>query len=86
MSEGQVLVEENEDGSLLVTNLTDKTIPTIRIFYKYYMYDEEVYVCGITYTARIRDLEGGASCVIAPSHYMAGASKVVMVRTYDTTN
>ena len=86
MSEDQVRVEENEDGSLLVTNLTDEAIPTIRIFYKFYMFDEDVYVCGITYTAKIQDLEGNASCVVTPSHYVPGSSRIVMVRTYDVEN
>lgn len=86
MSESLLRVEEDENGALVVTNLTDKTIPTIRIFYKFYMSDEDVYVGGITYTAKIQDLGGGASCVVSPSHYLAGGSQVVMVRTYDTVN
>ena len=36
MSEGKVLVRDNGDNSLTIENLTDKTIPTVRVFYKYF--------------------------------------------------
>ena len=83
-SREQVLVQENEDGSLTVLNLTDRLIPCVRVFYKFYMSEEDVYVGGITYTAKLTDLEAGGSQTIIPSHYSLGYSKVVMVRTYDT--
>ena len=38
-AEDQVEVTKNEDGSLTVKNLTDATIPSIRVFYKYYLED-----------------------------------------------
>ena len=83
-SAGQISVKENGDGSLLVSNLTDSPIPCVRIFYKFYMSDEDVYVGGITYTAKLTDLEAGGSQTIIPSHYSHGYSKVVMIRTYDS--
>lgn len=84
MSEDQVKVEETENGSLLVTNLTDEEIPCVRIFYKFYMEDEETYVGGITYTAKLTGLAAGASQTVTPSHYAAGSSRIMMVRTYDS--
>ena len=84
MSLDQVRVEETAEGGLLVTNIAEKDIPCVRIFYKFYMYDSDVYVGGITYTAKIVDLAAGDSCVVTPSHYLQGYSKVVMVKTYDT--
>ena len=84
MSENQVRVEENAERGLLVTNITGKDIPYIRIFYKFYMTDSDVYVGGITYTAKVTDLAAGASCTVTPSHYLKGYSKVIMVKTYDT--
>lgn len=85
MAEDQVKVEETENGSLLVTNLTDEEIPCVRIFYKFYMEDEETYVGGITYTAKLTGLSTGASQTVTPSHYAAGNSRIMMVRTYDST-
>lgn len=79
-----VSVEETEDGSLLVTNLSGQDISCVRVFYKFYMEDEDAYVGGITYVAKLTDLAAGDAQTVMPSHYQSGYSKVVMVRTYDT--
>lgn len=86
MSEDQVKVEETEDGSLKVTNLTSEEIPCIRIFYKFYMEDENAYIGGITYTAKLTEVAAGSSQTVRPSHYSAGYSKITMVRTYDSAD
>ena len=85
MSEDKVKVEETEEGSLQVTNLTDDEIPCIRIFYKFYMEDQKSYVGGITYTAKLTNVAEKSSQIVTPSHYVSGKSQVLMVRTYDTT-
>ena len=82
-AEDKIKIEDNGNNSLTVTNLTDKDIVTVRIFYKYYMEDTHAYVGGITYTAKISNLKANESVVITPSHYASGASNVMMVRTYD---
>lgn len=84
MSEDQVRVTDNGDNSLTVTNLTQEPIVCVRVFYKYYMEDLDVYVGGIAYTAKVTDLQPGEEVQIIPSHYAAGSSRIVMVRTYDT--
>lgn len=84
MSQKQVRVEETAENDLLVKNISGENIPCVRVFYKFYMYDSDVYVAGITYTAKIVDLKAGESRVIRPSHYIKGYSKIVMVKTYDT--
>ena len=86
MSAGLVEVRENEKGTLTVTNLTDTTIPCVRVFYKFCMESGSVYVGGITYTAKIVDLAPGVPQEVAPSHYAAGYSEVIMVRTYATAD
>ena len=83
-SKDQVKVEELEDGSLRVTNLTKKDIPCVRLFYKLYMKDEKIYIGGITYTAKITNLAAGESQDVTPSHYSKGNSKIMMIRTYET--
>lgn len=83
MSERLVKVTEKGGNSLEITNLSNETIPMVRIFYKYYMKEENVYVGGITYTAKIDDLEKGSTQVVTPKHYLDGDSRVVMVRTYE---
>lgn len=47
MSEDQVRVTDNGDNSLTVTNLTQEPIVCVRVFYKYYMEDLDVYVGGL---------------------------------------
>ena len=84
MSEGKVKVIDNGDNTLTIQNLTDETIPTIRVFYKYYMEEENLFVGGIAFTVRISRLSAGASVTIQPSHYTSKTSRVVMVLTYDS--
>lgn len=86
MSESMIRVEETDSGALKVTNLCGWEIPCVRVFYKLYMADENTYVGGITYVAKLTELEANGSQTIVPSHYTSGYSKVVMVRTYDTTD
>jgi hypothetical protein len=84
MSESKVQVIDNGDNTLTVKNLTNETIPTIRVFYKYYMENEQLFVGGIAFTVRISRLGAGASVTVQPSHYTSQNSRVVMVLTYDS--
>ena len=86
MSESMIKVEETESGALKITNLCDWEIPCVRVFYKLYMADENTYIGGITYVAKLTGLEAQGSQTIMPSHYTGGYSLVVMVWTYDTTD
>ena len=84
MSQNMIQVTDNGDNTLTIQNLTDEMIPTARIFYKYYMNDEEIFVGGIAFTVRISRLGAGASVTIQPAHYTSQTSRVVMVLTYDS--
>ncbi len=84
MSKSEVRVTDNGDNTLTITNLTGETIPTVRVFYKYYMENEEIFVGGIAFTVRITRLGAGASVTIQPSHYASQTCRVVMVLTYDS--
>lgn len=84
MFEDKLQVTDNGDNTITVKNLTNKTIPAVRVFYKYYMENEDVYVGGIAFTVRISKLGAGASMTVQPSHYTSNTSRVVMVLTYDS--
>lgn len=84
MSEDLVSVVDNGNNTLTVTNLTDKDIATVRIFYKYYLKEEEAYIGGIAFSAALHDLKAGESFVLMPNHFSSNGSLVIMVRTYDT--
>ncbi len=83
MCENSLKVQDNGDNSLTITNLTDQQLVTVRIFYKYYLAEEDAFIGGITYTSKISNLPAGESIVITPSHYASEGGKVVMVRIYD---
>lgn len=84
MSEALVKVEEAKSEGLVITNISNQEIPCVRVFYKFYMDDVDVYVGGITYNAKIVNLKAGESQTVIPSHYVKKSSKVVMVKTYDS--
>lgn len=79
----EISVRDNGDNSITVENLTGKEIQTVRVFYKYYMEEENLYVGGIAFTAKIGRLPAGGKMVIRPSHYISQTSRVVMAQTYD---
>ena len=80
MSEELVTVKDNGDNSLIVSNVSDKTLSEVKIFFKNYLADEDVYVGGITYTITMTEqLEPGASIGVSASHYDSKFSKVVEV-------
>lgn len=84
MSESQVRVTDNGNNTLTIENLTDSVIPTVRVFYKYYMEDEGIFVGGIAFTVRVTRLGAGASVTVQPAHYTSQTSRVVMVLTYES--
>lgn len=84
LSKAALNVEETEDGQLKITNLSGNDIPCVRVFYKFYIPDQNTYVGGITYVAKILDLKAGDSAQVLPSHYAAGSSKVIMAKIYQT--
>ena len=84
LSEGIVGIEDNGDNTLTIHNLTDKQIPTVRVFYKYYLEEEGIFVGGIAFTVRITRLAAGGSVKVHPAHYTSQSSRVVMVLTYDS--
>lgn len=85
MSTEEVRLETNSLGKIRITNISEKDIPCVRIFYKFYLDDIPLSVGGITYTAKLTDVKAGESRVISPSHFSNGLSRIMMVRTYDTT-
>ena len=85
MSGDQIQIEDNGDDSITVTNISDKEIPCVRFFYKYKM-EENIYVGGIAYVAKLTGLDAGESQTVRPSHYVSGSSEVLMARTYETAD
>lgn len=83
LSPGQISITEKADNSLVIKNLTGKDLPSVRVFYKYFMEEEQLLVGGVTFTSNVTDLKAGQSVTIKPAHYLTGASTVVMVQIYE---
>lgn len=79
----QVLLVDNSDNSLTLMNLTDRTLPVVRVFYKYWYEDEQTFVGGITYTAKGRNIPAGGSVTIRPSHYVSDGCVLMGSGVYD---
>lgn len=84
LSQDSVSVVDNGNNTLTVKNLTDKIIHTVRVFYKYYMEEENVFVGGISFTVKLTRMGPGESVTIQPSHFTSKTSRVVMVLTYNS--
>ena len=84
MSTSYISIDETDTGAIRITNISEKDIPSVRIFYKFHKSETKVLLGGITYTTKISDLKKGETREIVPSHYEKGASRIMMVRTYDT--
>ena len=80
LCEDRIRIRELKNGELEITNLTDRDLPTVRIFYKFYMPKEKVYVGGITYTVRLNDLKAGVPKRVMTSHYAPGSSQIIRVK------
>ena len=86
MAEALIKVEEVENGTLLITNLTEETISGIHLYYKFAYEMGEIYVGGITYSVKITDLLPGKSQKVTANHFATGFSEVVMISTYETAD
>ena len=84
LANDKIKVTDNGNDTLTIQNLTEEMIPTVRVFYKYYMEDQNVFVGGIAFTVRITRLGAEESITIKPTHYNSQTGRVVMVLTYDS--
>ena len=80
-SEATVIVAEDDAFSLRVRNETQELLSTVRVFYKQYDAQKDVYIGTMTYSAVIHDLRPGESKSLVPYGYVSGYTKVVAVVT-----
>lgn len=84
MAQDSINVTVGSDGGITVTNISQNDIPQLRVFYKNLL-DDNVYMGGIAYNAKIEGLKRGESRTVYPSHYDPEHGEIMMVRTYETT-
>ena len=79
----EVLVVDNSDNTLTIMNLTEKEIPVVRVFYKNYDSEDNVFFGGITYTVTAENIPAGNGVMVTPEHFKSGDSVVVGSGIYD---
>ncbi len=72
-------VEESGACSLTVSNLSDKNLSCVRVFYKEYRRDLGLYAGEITYSLVVTDLPAGESRSFSPWQYSEDTTHVVAV-------
>ncbi|MGN0383513.1 MAG: hypothetical protein ACI4DS_04520 [Eubacterium sp.] len=77
MCEDKVTLE-SENGKISVTNITDKNIANVYVYYKYYQIGG-IYLGGITYRATSESIEAGETVDIQCVHYNKDTSLIVSV-------
>lgn len=76
---GHVSVLEAGGAKLLVVNRTDGRVPLVRIRFKSYDAESDMYIGGICYETVVKDLMPGERREISPYHFLCGSSKIVSV-------
>ncbi len=75
----RVRITDNGDNTFSVSNLSEESIPTVKVYFKSYLPDEDVYVGGITYQVTLNDIEPNTAVEINSNHYASGYSVVVNI-------
>ena len=78
-SEELVKIEDNGDGTFSVINISDKTLSEVKVFFKNYLPEEDVYVGGITYNITLNDIEPETAVEVTASHYDKNYTKFVKI-------
>lgn len=81
-----ISVHDNGDNTLTIKNLTNQEIPMARVFYKYYLEQQNAYLGGIAFTAKLTGLGANSEITIQPSHFESESCKIVMTAAYDEAN
>ena len=76
-----ILITDKDNGTLVVTNTTDKTLYNLHLYYKSWLSPPDVYMGGITYSVTVPLLAPGQTEMLCPDRYATGYSKVVSVTT-----
>lgn len=86
LAESEVKIVSTEEGKITLKNISNKDIPTVRVFYKFYLPEQDALVGGITYNSKVNNLKAGETVTLEPSHFAGDSSKIVMIRTYSDEN
>ena len=80
LPENTLVFETVDMGTIAVTNTSGESLRDIWLYYKNYLSDGDLYICGITYIETIKMLEPGQRVLINPPHYASGYSRIIKAR------
>ncbi len=80
LPDGVLLLQDVDMGTVAVTNTTEKTLNDIWLFYKHYLYEDALYLGGITYIEVIPWIRPGQTLQIKPEYYASGYSKFIKAK------
>ena len=63
-----------------MTNISGKTLSNVKVYFKNYMPDGDVYVGGIAYCIELNDVEPQTSTEVTASHYNSQYSVILEVK------
>ncbi len=70
----------HENDKIYICNTSDKAVKNIRVYYKTYLSQEQIYVGGRAYVQEIPYIAAGETVSFLPAYYAPGYSRVVWVR------
>ena len=76
-----VTVTPRGDTKLEICNPTDRTLTDVRICFKNYLPEEDLFVGGIVYAYRIGLVAPGERFIVEPYRYLRGQSRIVGIET-----
>lgn len=79
----ELLVVDNSDNTITIMNTTKKEIAVARVFYKNFDSENNLFMGGITYTAKAEKIPAGGGVTVSPAHYTSGESVVVGSGVYE---
>ncbi len=79
LQEERIKIEQEENGTFTVTNISEEVFPVVRVQFKSYLPSENVYVGGITYTITLTEFEPNAEVNVNSSHYDPRYTKFITV-------
>ncbi len=80
MSKEFVSVKDNGKNGFVVTNKSGKTLSSVKVFFKNYLSDGDVYVGGIAYSVQLNDVEPDTSTEVTATHYDSIYSVILEVK------
>lgn len=82
--DNMIQIEETDEQRIVIKNLSDQELAAVKVFYKYYQTDGNIFLGGITYVTTAYDVEPGDSVELYPEHFSAADSVITMIRTYNS--